>query len=237
MVMLNSGRPIKKHLSASIERASSMTDPFSTTDTGPVGIKSTLTAIVVGLKFWRFFRKGWVKLSEQRIQTALRSLNYVEAPATPRRKPLRPQVGVLAFKRTALGVQVLLVTTMKRRKWIVPKGNVGKGRSHIEAARDEVREEAGVEGILIGDPLGKYQYSSKNGVRREVTVYAMEVVQEHSEWEEDGYRQRRWWNLSDAIFVVEHDGLRRLLFEFRSRINSEGWPVVGVVVNKSKQEI
>lgn len=70
-------------------------------------------------------------------------------------RPAHPRigVGVVVFKATAEGVQVLLV---KRRRppregeWSLPGGKQELGESIRETARREVREETGVEIDLLG---------------------------------------------------------------------------------------
>ena len=74
----------------------------------------------------------------------------------------------------------------------------------------EAQEEAGVEGELVGDPEGTYEYR-KWGRRLKVAVYAMRVVRVLDRWPKAEVRDRGWFELEEASQVLPYDSHRRLL--------------------------
>lgn len=107
-------------------------------------------------------------------------------------------------------LEVLLITSIKRRLWIVPKGIIEPGLTGAASAAKEALEEAGVAGTAAPDPLGSYHHRKWGGVCN-VTVYPLRVVHELDDWEESALRQRRWASISDALRLVDNDGLRSLI--------------------------
>ena len=69
------------------------------------------------------------------------------------------QSGVIPYRRTGPDVQVLLVTSNKRRRWIIPKGYVALGMSSAVSAAKEAWEEGGISGVVSKTPIGSYQYT------------------------------------------------------------------------------
>ena len=119
------------------------------------------------------------------------------------------QIGVIPYRETSGQIEVLLITSRSRGRWIVPKGNIEnelgpKGTAHLEAL-----EEAGVEGWLERPSLGVYEHGDPP--ESTVKVYLMAVDNEHEEWEESDERSRQWLSLEEARETVDELGLRRLL--------------------------
>jgi 8-oxo-dGTP pyrophosphatase MutT (NUDIX family) len=131
------------------------------------------------------------------------------------RPPAVQQVAILPFVPLAAGHEVLLVTSRKGGRWILPKGWPMKDRPPSEAARAEGVEEAGVEGLLGETPVGSYRYAKAMPegyrVRAEVFVYPLLVSQHRIDWPERGERALRWCGLAEAARLVEDRGLVQLL--------------------------
>jgi 8-oxo-dGTP pyrophosphatase MutT (NUDIX family) len=63
-------------------------------------------------------------------------------------------------------VEVLLLTSRTRRRWIIPKGWPIKRLKPAKSAAREAFEESGVRGIVGSKPLGRFIYDKqfdKNG--------------------------------------------------------------------------
>ncbi len=125
-------------------------------------------------------------------------------------KPQKTQAGVLPVRHRNGQIEVLLITSRTVGRWILPKGNVKRHQSPIEAARHEAYEEAGVRGPIDPEPLGCYLHG-RPGDQRWVEVYLMRVDEELDHWPEQHERTRRWMSLKEARQVVYEDGLRTLL--------------------------
>ena len=113
------------------------------------------------------------------------------------------QVGVLPWRIRRDGeLKILLITSRRQGRWIVPKGWPVKGRSLLAAASREAFEEAGVIGDISPAPLTEYRYikAANDGaqVPCRVAVFGMKVRGTLSHWREKSQRQRRWFSLEAA---------------------------------------
>ena len=119
------------------------------------------------------------------------------------------QSAVVPYRRGPDGVEVLLITSRGRRRWIVPKGIVEPFLTPAESARKEAYEEAGIEGEVGDSPLGTYQYKKWGGVCK-VEVFSLRVETEHPHWEES-FRGRRWFSVADAVDELSEPALKELV--------------------------
>jgi 8-oxo-dGTP pyrophosphatase MutT (NUDIX family) len=137
------------------------------------------------------------------------------------------QAGVVAYRVEDGRSEVLLITSRDTRRWILPKGNIGRGKTAVEAAEQEAFEEAGVTGTVESTiPLGFYMYFK----RREdntttpvsVEVYLLKVDHQHKNWPEKGMRKLRWLPVHEAIKKVEEPGVVPLLKRLAELIAATG---------------
>ncbi len=131
------------------------------------------------------------------------------------------QSAVLPYRREADEVQVLLVTSRKGKRWVLPKGIVEPGLTAAESAAKEAQEEAGVQGTVTKDSLGKYRYKKWGGTCR-VEVYPMEVTGEVNDWPESETRKREWMSLADAAKRIDQKDLKKILRRLPEELNSDG---------------
>ncbi len=106
--------------------------------------------------------------------------------------------------------KVCMVTSSNGKRWVLPKGLIDPGQTVGVAALNESWEEAGLLGILEGEPIGSYVYQ-KFGGECLVLVYRMTVNEVREEWPERGVRQRIWLRPEEAIDRIEEAGLREIL--------------------------
>ena len=111
-------------------------------------------------------------------------------------EPIFPQSAVIPWRRREGRVEVLLITSRKRRRWVVPKGLVEPHLSPADSARAEAFEEAGIEGVVSPDPVGRYEYAKWGGICH-VEVFLMAVERVLETWPE-GFRERVWLPPADA---------------------------------------
>ena len=109
---------------------------------------------------------------------------------------LARQSGIIPYRLERDDLQVLLITTRGTGRWVIPKGNIGKGHSARQAAEREAFEEAGIRGDVQKEPLGSYTYGKalKDGTSRPtvVKVFAMHVLKEAKVWPEMAERRSEW---------------------------------------------
>ena len=120
------------------------------------------------------------------------------------------QSGVLAYRRGAGGIEVVLITSRRRRRWVIPKGVVERSLTPAESAAKEAFEEAGVTGPLDPRPVGRYDYRKWGGTCT-VEVFLLRVREVLEEWAESEVRERQWLSPSQASRLVEEPALSELI--------------------------
>lgn len=106
-------------------------------------------------------------------------------------------------------MHILLITSRKGKRWIIPKGIVEPNLTAAESAAKEALEESGVRGRVAPEPVGSYQYQKWGGTCT-VDVFPMEVESSEPTWEED-FRKREWLPLDKAIARIREKTLRKIL--------------------------
>ena len=120
------------------------------------------------------------------------------------------QSGVVPFRCGSTGLEVLLVTSRTRGRWILPKGNREEGLGLLESALKEAHEEAGVSGTPVAGLAIPYFYVKARRIHR-VVIYPLLVDQVFDEWPERPERSREWLPPGEAIRRIEYVPLRRTL--------------------------
>jgi len=129
------------------------------------------------------------------------------------------QVGALVYRLLSSGMQVLLITSRKSKRWIVPKGWPMPGKTLSQAALQEAYEEAGVRGVVEARPFGHYIYEKSdmlegsNG-RFDVDVFAVLFSHQEKKWPERKQRTVEWVTLEEAAARVDETELKQLFLEF-----------------------
>jgi 8-oxo-dGTP pyrophosphatase MutT (NUDIX family) len=125
------------------------------------------------------------------------------------------QVAALPFVEVATGIDVLLITSRRRGRWIIPKGWPVDGLSYPDAAAKEAREEAGAFGAIGQETIGDYIYQKRSdrgyGVACRVLVYPLRVSYQGLAWREQAERSLQWTALDSAADAIEQKGLANLL--------------------------
>lgn len=111
-----------------------------------------------------------------------------------------------------------MVTSRRRKRWVIPKGKVKQGLLPNASAAREAFEEAGAIGRISNVPLGIYRQSKvhDDGVIDliRITAFAMEVSSVIPVWPEMRSRRRKWMTAGEAILKVRDRELRALLQTF-----------------------
>jgi len=134
---------------------------------------------------------------------------------------LRPsvmQVAAICHRPGPNGIEVLLITSLGTKQWIIPKGWPKKGQSSGDTALDEAYEEAGVRGTVSDQPIGQYRYrkATKDGLQLDcfASVYEVAVSDMEKTFPEAGRRQYEWHTPEIAAERVSNPELSRLLLSF-----------------------
>lgn len=116
--------------------------------------------------------------------------------------------------------EVLLVTSIGKGRWIVPKGVVEPHLTPADSAAQEAYEEAGVRGTVEGPALGRYNYEKWGGVCR-VEVFALRVTAVLDPWPEKDTRKRAWVRIEDAAERVAEKKLAKLIRKLAEQLEEE----------------
>ena len=107
-------------------------------------------------------------------------------------------------------LKIILVTSIKSGKWIVPKGVIERHLSPQESAANEALEEAGLLGEVEEQAIGYYEYRKWGGVCK-VQVFALRVEKVLDEWQEMALRRRAIVPLAQALKLVENKDLAAII--------------------------
>lgn len=137
-------------------------------------------------------------------------------------KPARLQIAALCFRSGDSEPEVLLVSTRRSGRMILPKGWPEKDRPACETAIIEACEEAGVTGKVDPRPIGSFRsfkgLSDGLRIRTKVLVFKIRFEKQLKDFPEKGQRDLVWLPLSEAIDAVDEPSLRRFLRKHRSSI-------------------
>jgi 8-oxo-dGTP pyrophosphatase MutT (NUDIX family) len=109
--------------------------------------------------------------------------------------------------------RVVLITARKSDRWIIPKGYVEKGLSLADSAAKEAYEEAGLLGSVHCQSVGEYRYR-KFGKLYAVHVFPLIVETMLDEWDEMHVRRRIVATPAEAVELLDHDELKRIIADF-----------------------
>ncbi len=127
------------------------------------------------------------------------------------------QSGVIPYRINEGKCEIMLITSRRKKRWIIPKGIIEEEMKPAESALNEAFEEAGIKGIITDESLGNYDYSKWGGICN-VEVFGLEVKTVSEKWPEDYFRMRKWFPAEEAAESIEVIKLKQILQRFCSRI-------------------
>src|SRR5262245_26514923 len=127
------------------------------------------------------------------------------------------QAAVIPVRHASDGtVQVCLIRRKNSANWGIPKGYI-EHHDWKQAALVEAHEEAGLDGRVIGDVVGTYEYQ-KGPRALTVVVYVMEVIEERTSWPEMRWRERGWYSIEEAAALLKGHRVWALCDQIRQRL-------------------
>ncbi|ABN76163.1 NUDIX domain-containing protein [Cereibacter sphaeroides] len=131
---------------------------------------------------------------------------------------VRPQCGAICWRLEGGELQVLLITSRDTGRWVIPKGGRIEGLDDADSAAQEAWEEAGIQGEIAPQPLGRFTYQkiARNAasIACEVVVFPLAVEDMSDVFPERGQRKRKWFTPDKAARKVAEPGLREILVRF-----------------------
>ncbi len=141
----------------------------------------------------------------------------------PKARKTIAQSGILPYRGRDDTLEFLLVTSVRSRRWVIPKGHIESGLTPRQSAEKEAFEEAGVNGRITPERIGYYLYNKDDvagGSPYQVEVFAMQVLDVMESWPEDVSRKRKWMSPADAAAAVAEEDLGKLILSFAANLNT-----------------
>ena len=130
----------------------------------------------------------------------------------------RTQFATLCWRKKRGKVQILLVTSRRRKRWIVPKGWPMEGKTPAECALIEAWEEAGVQGVASDACIGAYSYARLREGEAIIPclamLYPVQVKTLKKKFPEVRDRRRKWVSRKKAAKMVGQRELQKLIIGF-----------------------
>lgn len=114
-------------------------------------------------------------------------------------------------------LEILLITSIRKKKWIFPKGFIEFNFSAFESAKKEAYEEAGVIGENETVELGSFELQKKEG-KSIIRVFSMEVTEELKDYPEKNLRKRKWFDSKEAVEKIELPELKLFISKLKEKI-------------------
>ncbi|MFG0253764.1 MAG: NUDIX hydrolase [Rhodopirellula sp. JB053] len=118
------------------------------------------------------------------------------------------EIGVLPYRKHKNRLEVVLVTTRRRKYWIFPKGQTEKHKTASEVAQLEAFEEAGVTGNVKKSNNKKFRIR-RGGRKVEMRVFPMKLDEVLPKWPEDDERERVVVSVEEALKMIKGKSLRK----------------------------
>uniref|UniRef100_A0A832G777 NUDIX hydrolase n=1 Tax=Ignavibacterium album TaxID=591197 RepID=A0A832G777_9BACT len=126
---------------------------------------------------------------------------------------------VIPYRLNNGKLEILLVTSIRKKNWIVPKGYIEFNLTPFESAKKEAYEEAGVVGSNETVEVGQFINEKKN--RKElVKVYTMEVDEELTDYPEKNLRKRKWFTFDEAMEKVQNPQIKNFIKKLKETLRN-----------------
>ena len=131
---------------------------------------------------------------------------------------LRTQFAALCYRITKDKTEILLITSRRSGRWIVPKGWPIAGKTPGETALIEAWEEAGVRGKASEHCIGIFSYLKMTEPKTNLPclglVFPVKVKSLAKDYPEAGQRRRKWLRPKKAAARVSEPELAQIIRHF-----------------------
>lgn len=123
------------------------------------------------------------------------------------------QSGVIPYRFDGKKLKIMLITSRRKQKWIIPKGVIEPYMTPQQSAAQEAYEEAGVFGKVWTMPVGSYKMEKWGGTCN-VMVFPMLVTKIYDDWMEGNFRKRKWMSPEKAMKKIARRDVAELIEKF-----------------------
>ena len=127
------------------------------------------------------------------------------------------QSAVIPYRITKSGMEILLITSLRKKNWIIPKGYVEYNLTPFESAKKEAYEEAGVLGSNETIEMGAFKIKKSVGTCW-MKVYSMEVNEVLNDYPEMQNRKRKWFSPEEALEKISMPQVVEMIKDLSSKL-------------------
>lgn len=127
------------------------------------------------------------------------------------------QSGVIPYRKKNGEIEVLLITSLKKKTWIIPKGFIEFNLTPFESAKKEAYEEAGVTGTNETIEVGAFKRKKKSGICI-IKIYSMEVSDVLEDYPEKNQRKRKWFSVQEAAENISIPEVAELILRLNDKV-------------------
>jgi len=137
------------------------------------------------------------------------------------RQIVRQAAAICLIPRAHGAPHIVLVRSRRTGQWGLPKGGIEPGEISPRTAEREAFEEAGVIGAVCLRPIGHFVYEKEgNCDHYQVATHVLLNERLADCYPESGIRERGLFPLADAIDMVSHPQVRRILAQLLDEYHS-----------------
>jgi len=127
------------------------------------------------------------------------------------------QSGVVPYRKKDNDLEVLLITSLKKKRWIIPKGYIEFNLTPFESAKKEAYEEAGIIGSNETIELGALKIEKTIGVCW-MKIFSMEVTEMLEDYPEKNQRKREWFSVKEAAENIGIPEISNLILKLKEKV-------------------
>ena len=127
------------------------------------------------------------------------------------------QSAVIPYRISKKGLEILLITSLKKKNWIVPKGYIEFNLTPFESAKKEAYEEAGVLGSNETLEVGSFKLEKPIG-HCMIKVFTMEVYEVLEDYPEINDRKRKWFTPEEAAEAISIPEIGEMIKELNYKL-------------------
>lgn len=140
----------------------------------------------------------------------------------------RPQVssGGVVHRQIKSKIEIVIIAVGEKRRWQLPKGLVNRGENPEQTALREVREETGIDSILL-DLIDKieYWYYGQSGSQRirfhkVVHFYLLKFQSGNTEDHDQEVEEARWVEIDEAQTLLAFKSEKEIVAKAKEMIQA-----------------